>query len=92
MITRSPTQLLEQINAKAFLPLSKTRVTRNDVKFEGATLVPSTTTCAGRTSLGMPGLALMGVAEESELDEIELWPEPEEREGVEEEEGGPGLP
>ena len=41
----------------------------------------------------MSGLALMGVAEEeSDLDEIELWPEGEEGGSNEGEEGGPGPP
>lgn len=46
----------------------------------------------------IPGLALLGVAEEEEeLGEIDLWPEAEEWEGSEEEgeegeEGGPGPP
>ena len=43
----------------------------------------------------VPGLALMGVAEdESELGEIDLWPQTEEEgwSGKSEEEGGPGPP
>ena len=41
----------------------------------------------------MPGLSLFGVQEEeSDLEEIVLWPEEDEGSGEESEEGGPGPP
>ena len=39
-----------------------------------------------------PSLAIFGIAEESELEEIVLWTEGEEGSGEESEENGPGPP
>lgn len=61
--------------------------------FHGERATPALLESLEDTRVGrMPGLALMGVAEEkSELEEIELWPESE-RERLEDEEGEPGPP
>ena len=47
-----------------------------------------------KTRVGrMPGLALLvGGEEESDLEEVEMWPETEDMPGSEGEEGGPGPP